>query len=78
MLKYLLQQLIQEKEPIHITYKREKDETVNSYNLEPIEIKDEYTKESRGYVTYLYAIKLPKTYNSKPQKFILERIISAH
>jgi hypothetical protein len=78
MLKSSLQKLIQEKKTIHITYKRERDEMINSYNLEPLEIKDEYTKESSGYVTYLFAIKLPKTYNSKPQKFILGRIISAY
>lgn len=77
MLKSSLQKLIEGKKTIHITYKRERDETVNSYDLEPIEIKDEYTKESGGYVTYLFAIKLPKSYNPKPQKFILERIISA-
>lgn len=77
MLKSSLQKMIQEKETIHITYRREKDEAIHSYDLQPLEVKDVYTKESRGYVTYLFAIKLPKKYNSKPRKFILERIISA-
>lgn len=77
MLKSSLQRLIQEQETIHITYRREKDDTVHSYELQPLEIKEIYTKERKGYVTYLFAIKLPKTYNPKPQKFILERILSA-
>lgn len=77
MLKSSLQKLIQEKKPIHITCRREKDEEIYSYELQPLEIKEIYTKEDRTYVTYLFAIKLPKAYNSKPRKFILERIISA-
>ena len=77
MYKASLQKLIQDNKTIRITYRRERDGEIHSYELQPIEIKEIYTKENNKYVTYLYAIKLPKAYNSKPRKFILERIISA-
>lgn len=71
-----LQELIENKKEIAIKYRREKDETIKSYSLEPREIKVEYLKNGAREV-YLYAVKLPKRMPSKVQKFILKRILSA-
>lgn len=78
MNKYTLQGIIEGKSQIQITYRRERDEAVKSYTLEPVEIKSDLLKDG-SYETYLYAIKLPKaTIRPKIQKFIVARIISAN
>lgn len=74
--QYSLQQLINRNAEISITYRRERDELIKNYNLNPVEIKTEYLKDGTREV-YLYATKIPKRFNSKVQKFILNRILSA-
>lgn len=74
--QFNLQKLIEKKKEISITYRREKDEQLKSYMLEPIEIKMEHLKNGTREI-YLYAFKLPKNIRAKIQKFILKRILSA-
>lgn len=71
-----LHKLIENKKELKISYRREKDELLKSYTLEPVEIKVEHLKDGSREI-YLYAIKLPKSIGHKVQKFILKRIISA-
>lgn len=76
--RIFLQELMNKREDIHITYKREKDEAIRSYHLKPVEIKSEILKDGAREL-YLFATKLPKTLIEPAiQKFILERIISAY
>jgi len=79
MERTFLQELTNNRKEIYITYKREKDEMIKTYHLEPVDIKSEILKDG-SHELYLFAIKLPKGLVTKPkiQKFILKRIISAH
>ncbi|MBI2092903.1 MAG: hypothetical protein HYY43_06535 [Deltaproteobacteria bacterium] len=43
--RIFLQELMNKREDVRITYKREKDETIKSYHLKPIEIKFEILKD---------------------------------
>lgn len=71
-----LQKLIENRKELKISYRREKDESLKSYDLEPVEIKAEYLKDGAREV-YLFAMKLPKRIPAKVQKFILRRVLSA-